>query len=195
MEITWGHGYQDTWFIGGQYYNNLLHLGNSHFSLKTQFMPPLFQQGPSWQTGSLVVPSLSCHNTLHTSLPLHLPYCFLTIYLPFSSPPLDKPLKADCALLIFVFPGSSPVSRTLCLTIMSFRTSLMAQWLRIRLPLQGTWVRALVREDPTCCGATKPVCHNYWACVPQLLKLTHLEPMLHNERSHCNEKPTHYNEE
>ena len=32
----------------------------------------------------------------------------------------------------------------------------MAQWLRIRLPMQGTWVRALVQEDPTCCGATKP---------------------------------------
>ena len=40
-------------------------------------------------------------------------------------------------------------------------TSLVAQWLRIRLPMQGTWVRALVREDPTCHGATKPVCHNY----------------------------------
>ena len=40
-------------------------------------------------------------------------------------------------------------------------TSLVAQWLRIRLPMQGTQVRALVWEDPTCCGATKPVCHNY----------------------------------
>ncbi|KAJ8792000.1 hypothetical protein J1605_020202 [Eschrichtius robustus] len=40
-------------------------------------------------------------------------------------------------------------------------TSLVAQWLRIRMPLQGTWVRALVREDPTCHGATKPVQHNY----------------------------------
>ncbi|KAJ8788993.1 hypothetical protein J1605_022399 [Eschrichtius robustus] len=40
-------------------------------------------------------------------------------------------------------------------------TSLVAQWLRIRLPLQGTRVRALVRENPTCCRATKPVCHNY----------------------------------
>ena len=29
------------------------------------------------------------------------------------------------------------------------------------LPMQGTRVRALVREDPTCRGATKPVCHNY----------------------------------
>ena len=38
--------------------------------------------------------------------------------------------------------------------------SLVAQWLRIRLPMQGSWVRALVREDPTCRGATKPMCHN-----------------------------------
>ena len=39
--------------------------------------------------------------------------------------------------------------------------SLVVQWLRICLPMQGTQVRALVREDPTCCGATKPVRHNY----------------------------------
>ena len=39
--------------------------------------------------------------------------------------------------------------------------SLVAQWLRIRLPMQGTWVRSLLREDPTCRGATKLVCHNY----------------------------------
>ena len=40
-------------------------------------------------------------------------------------------------------------------------TSLVAQWLRIRLPMQGTRVRALVQEDPTCHGATKPVRHSY----------------------------------
>ena len=39
--------------------------------------------------------------------------------------------------------------------------SLVAQWLRIRLPMQGTQVRALVQEDPTCHGATKPMHHNY----------------------------------
>ncbi|KAJ8786102.1 hypothetical protein J1605_006536 [Eschrichtius robustus] len=39
--------------------------------------------------------------------------------------------------------------------------SLVAQWLRICLPTQGTQVRALVQEDPTCHGATKPMCHNY----------------------------------
>ena len=40
-------------------------------------------------------------------------------------------------------------------------TSLVAQWLRIHLPMKGTGVQALVREDATCRGATKPVCHNY----------------------------------
>ena len=43
--------------------------------------------------------------------------------------------------------------------------SLVAQWLRIRLPVQGTRVQALVREDPTCRGATNPVRHNYSACT------------------------------
>ena len=44
------------------------------------------------------------------------------------------------------------------------RASLVAQWLRICLPMQGTWVRALVWEDPTCRGATRPR-------EPQLLSL------------------------
>ena len=44
---------------------------------------------------------------------------------------------------------------------MSVGTSLVVQWIRIRLPMQGTRVRALVREDPTCRRATKPVRHNY----------------------------------
>ena len=43
--------------------------------------------------------------------------------------------------------------------------SLVAQWLRVCLPMQETRVQALVWEDPTCRGATRPVSHNYWACV------------------------------
>ncbi|XP_069396296.1 zinc finger protein 350 isoform X2 [Delphinus delphis] len=34
-----------------------------------------------------------------------------------------------------------------------------AQWLRVRLPMQGTRVRASVREDPACRGAAGPVSH------------------------------------
>ena len=39
--------------------------------------------------------------------------------------------------------------------------SLVAKWLRICLLMQGTRVHALVWEDPTCRGATRPVSHNY----------------------------------
>ena len=84
--------------------------------------------------------------------------------------------------------------------------SLVAQWLRICLPMQGTRVRALVWEDPTCRGATRPVSHNYWACAsgacaPQQERLQQWEahaprwrgaPACHNWRkpSHRNEDPT-----
>ena len=70
-------------------------------------------------------------------------------------------------------------------------TSLVAQWFRIRLPMQGTWVRVPVREDPTCRGATKFVRHNHWACA--------LEPASHNywdreprARAPQQEKPPHW---
>ena len=48
-----------------------------------------------------------------------------------------------------------------CIHRRSNRASLVAQWLGICLLMQGTRVRALGWEDPTCRGATKPVCHNY----------------------------------
>ena len=73
--------------------------------------------------------------------------------------------------------------------------------------MQGTWVQSMVREDPTCREAAKPMSHNYWACalepashncwahVPQILKAMCLEAVLHNKRSRRNEKPAHRNEE
>ena len=61
----------------------------------------------------------------------------------------------------------------------------MVQWLRICLPMQGTWVQSLVQEDSTCLGATKPTRHNG--------SLRALEPVLYNKGSHCNEKPKHPN--
>ena len=85
--------------------------------------------------------------------------------------------------------------------------SLVVERLRISLPMQETRVRALVWEDPTCHRATKPIRHNYWACIlkptshnywahmPQLLTPVRLEPMLCNKRCHRNEKPVHHDEE
>ena len=42
----------------------------------------------------------------------------------------------------------------------NYRASLVAQWLRVCLLMQETWVRALVWEDPTCRGAAGPVSHS-----------------------------------
>ena len=39
--------------------------------------------------------------------------------------------------------------------------SLVVQWLKVCLPMQGKWVRALVQEDPTCRRAAGPTSHNY----------------------------------
>ena len=43
------------------------------------------------------------------------------------------------------------------------RISLVVQWIRIRLPMQGTQVWSLIQEDSTCQVGMKPVGQNYWA--------------------------------
>ena len=44
--------------------------------------------------------------------------------------------------------------------------SLVVSWLRTHLAMQGTLAWSLVQEDPTCHGATMPMCHNYQAQAP-----------------------------
>ena len=83
-------------------------------------------------------------------------------------------------IVLYTFPMLE-IHHNKLLYKVSGRTSLVVQWLRICLLMQGTRVRSLVREDPTCRRATKPVHHNYWACVLQLLKPACLEPVLHNK--------------
>ena len=65
----------------------------------------------------------------------------------------------------FGWPALDGVVEVICLEINNPWASLVAQWLRICLPMQGTWVCALVWEDPICRGAAGLVSHNYWACA------------------------------
>ena len=66
----------------------------------------------------------------------------------------------------------------------SFRASMVVQWLRIHLPMQGIWVQSQIREDPTCHEAIS-LCTTTEALEP-------LEPVPGNKRSHHNEKPAHH---
>ena len=124
-------------------------------------------------------------------------------------------LFLDCSSLVSAFPPSrSLITETCSRASIAARlrsedglgASLVAQWLRICLPMQGTRVRALVWEDSTCRGATGPVSHNYWAwasgaCTPQQERPREWEaraprwrvaPTRRNWRkpSHRNEDPT-----
>ena len=79
----------------------------------------------------------------------------------------DTPLKANILLnnyqdSLMGFQQMSEHSQGQKAPIKRYgRASLVAQWLRVCLPMQGTRVRALVWEDPTCRGAAGPVSHNY----------------------------------
>ena len=52
-----------------------------------------------------------------------------------------------------------------CLFKKKLRASLVVQWWRIPIVMQGTQVRSLAREDPTPLRAAMPTGHNYWAHV------------------------------
>ena len=105
---------------------------------------------------------------------------------PFSSDWLPDPPKHLASFtFFFVFKNAK------------FGASLVSQsW--ICLPMQETWVRSLIWEDPTYHSATKPVHRNYWACALEPRHCSYwspraLGPMLGNKRSHRNEKPAHGN--
>ena len=63
-------------------------------------------------------------------------------------------------------------------------TSLVVQQLRIRLPIQGTWIRSLVWENFTLPQG------NMWTATTESRCP---ESLLCNKRSHTNEKATHRN--
>ena len=81
-------------------------------------------------------------------------------------PPQDLPSSTASESLEISLSSAPLWGSQIILAILAIQeclvgTSLVVQWLRIRLPMQGTRLRSLVWEDATCRGATKPLCHNY----------------------------------
>ena len=103
-------------------------------------------------------------------------------------------------LRTLIFPDK--VLRVLALTKKT-GASLVAQWLRICLLMQGTRVRALAWEDPTCRGAAGPVSHSCWACAsgacaPQRERPAHRDeewpPLAATGESPCTETKTQHSQ-
>lgn len=69
------------------------------------------------------------------------------------------------------------------------KTSLMVQWVRIHLPLQGTQDQYLVWEDSTCRTAAKPACYNYWSLRSRTHALQTLEAHVPRACDPQQEKP------
>ena len=55
-------------------------------------------------------------------------------------------------------------------------TSLLAQRIRICLPVQGMWVQSLVQEDSTCRRAAKPTPRDYCTHAPRACALRKKSP-------------------
>ena len=60
--------------------------------------------------------------------------------------------------------------------ILECKTSLVVQWLGVRLPMQGMQVRFLIWEDSTCFGVTKLMHHQLLSLCSRTLQLQVLRP-------------------
>ena len=125
----------------------------SRVSADNPFLPPPWQYGfkgyePGWENDK---------KSFSKSLPSFSPTKMLKRH-------LGKIWPLWFQLIVIKLPstGSPGDGRALMIKKALEGTSLVVQWLRIRLPIQGIWVWSLLWEDPTCWGATKPVGRNYW---------------------------------
>ena len=91
-------------------------------------------------------------------------FFFRGVFIDISSSHHISPVRSNLKKSL-KFQKINPLSTIRCKTMTNRKyniwASLVAQWLRICLLMQGTGVRALVWEDPTCRGATRPMSHNY----------------------------------
>ena len=55
--------------------------------------------------------------------------------------------------------------------------------------MQETQVWSLIRENPTCCGTTKPILHNYWVCALETRRYNYWTCAATTEACALREKP------
>ena len=109
------------------------------------------------------------HNGIHSALKERIKWCHLqqqrwtqiimlseVRMMPYQCITYMWNLKNDTNEFIYVKEKQTHTQKT-------YGTSLAVQCIRIHRSRQGTRVWSLLREDSTCCGATKPMHHNYWA--------------------------------
>ena len=144
-------------------------------------LPCCPQNEPVWRGSHSPDTKMIFQNFFRTKILIYVCICptdALSKWLLNWIPTLDNIIHCHLLQMYFSlpFPLSNPTNPSSFTSRFTSKNaplaSLVVQWLRIRLPMQGTWVWSLVPGDPTCHGATKPMCHNYWACA--------LEPASHN---------------
>ena len=98
-------------------------------------------------------------------------------------------VRSSWFIVLFKFSISIMIFYLIVLSLLKvgcWGTSLVAQWLRIRLPMQGTQIWSLVQEDPTCRRTHVPqllsLCSR--AHEPQLLSLCATTTEAHTPRAH-----------
>ena len=114
---------------------------------------------PLWQKASEVEPAASQASVQETGpLPVSISAHFSS-----HSPGVSSLVHVELLLLVpSGFAGPSICSVDVCLINKKWmRDSPVVQGLRIHLPVQGTLIGSLVREDSTCLGSTKPTHHSY----------------------------------
>lgn len=73
--------------------------------------------------------------------------------------------KSKGELIPYLTQNFTKAFKCVSIQIWSFQGFLEAQWWRLCLPMQETWVWFLICEDPTFHRAIKPMGHNYGAHV------------------------------
>ena len=150
-----------------------------------------------------------------------IPWKRIPLQYSFLKPPMDRGAWWDTVCGVSKELDTTKTNTTLWINytpikirkkeMQTFRWS-QIYWVRIFIVKRSLWLswwlsgkestckcrghRFLIREDPTGCGATKPMCCNYWACALEpwscnTWSLIALDPILCNKRSHRNEKPSH----